>query len=138
MSGVTRYTDEGEHGPASAVLAPGPVCGEHDGMEQLETRTVYQSAWITVREDRVARCDGSTGTYGVGPKAGSALVIPSQPGGFWLVERYRYPIGRRAWEFPQGSWAAEPGGEIVDGATIAADAVLAWFRPAAVAQDALS
>jgi len=80
-------------------------------MEQLETRTVYQSPWMTVREDRVARSDGTTGTYGVVDKADFALVIPSQPGGFWLVEQYRYPIGRRAWEFPQGSWAGDPAGD---------------------------
>jgi 8-oxo-dGTP pyrophosphatase MutT (NUDIX family) len=26
--------------------------------------------------------------------------------GFWLVEQFRYPVGRRAWEFPQGTWTA--------------------------------
>ena len=93
-----------------SALAPQLFGGEHDGMEQLETRTVYQNAWMTVREDRVARSDGTTGTYGVVDKADFALTIPRERGGFWLVEQYRYPIGRRAWEFPQGSWAGEPGG----------------------------
>ena len=85
--------------------------GDDDGMEQLETRTVYQNPWMTVREDRVARSDGTTGTYGVVDKADFALTIPRDRGGFWLVEQYRYPIGRRVWEFPQGSWAGEPGGD---------------------------
>ncbi|WP_244200218.1 NUDIX domain-containing protein [Micromonospora arborensis] len=33
-----------------------------------------------------------------------ALVLPRWAEGFWLVEQFRYPVGRRAWEFPQGSW----------------------------------
>ncbi len=80
-------------------------------MEQLETRTVYDNAWMTVREDRVARSDGTTGTYGVVDKADFALTMPREQGGFWLVQQYRYPIGRRAWEFPQGSWAADASGD---------------------------
>lgn len=83
-------------------------------MEQLETKTVYQNAWMTVREDRVVRSDGTTGTYGVVDKADFALIIPRQAGGVWLVEQYRYPIGRRVWEFPQGSWAGEPDGDQTD------------------------
>jgi 8-oxo-dGTP pyrophosphatase MutT (NUDIX family) len=82
-------------------------------MQQLETKTVYQNAWMTVREDRVARSDGTTGTYGVVDKADFALTIPRERGGAWLVEQYRYPIGRRAWEFPQGSWPGAPGGDQV-------------------------
>ena len=32
------------------------------------------------------------------------MVIPAERDGFWLVEQYRYPLGRRSWEFPQGTW----------------------------------
>jgi hypothetical protein len=80
-------------------------------MEQLETRTVYRNAWMTVREDLVARADGTTGAYGVVDKPDFALVVPRERGGLWLVEQYRYPIRGRAWEFPQGSWAGEPRGD---------------------------
>ncbi|WP_030489799.1 NUDIX domain-containing protein [Micromonospora chokoriensis] len=73
-------------------------------MERLDSRTVYANAWMTVREDRVRRPDGSTGIYGVVEKPDSALVLPRWAEGFWLVEQFRYPVGRRAWEFPQGSW----------------------------------
>ena len=34
--------------------------------------------------------------------------------GFWLVEQFRYPVGRRAWEFPQGSWGAGASGSTID------------------------
>src|SRR3954447_4082341 len=81
-------------------------------MEQLSSRVVYRNAWMTVREDEVRRPDGSRGVYGVIEKPDSALVLPRWADGFWLVEQFRYPVGRRAWEFPQGSWGAGgPGGD---------------------------
>ncbi|GAB3934889.1 hypothetical protein GCM10027614_08710 [Micromonospora vulcania] len=79
-------------------------------MERLESRTVYTNAWMTVREDRIRLPDGSTGIYGVVEKPDSALVLPRWTEGFWLVEQFRYPVGRRAWEFPQGSWGHGDGG----------------------------
>jgi len=66
---------------------------------------------MTVREDRVQWPDGSVGTYGVVDKPDFVIVVPRAEDGFWLVEQYRYAIGRRAWEFPQGSWSGEPLGD---------------------------
>jgi 8-oxo-dGTP pyrophosphatase MutT (NUDIX family) len=80
-------------------------------IEQLGTRTVYRNAWMTVREDSIAWPDGTTGIYGVVDKPDFALIIPRETGGVWLVEQYRYPVGRRAWEFPQGTWSGAPGGD---------------------------
>lgn len=80
-------------------------------VDQLRTRTVYQNAWMTVREDLVAMPDGTAGVYGVVDKPDFALVIPRGDNGVWLVEQYRYAIGRRAWEFPQGSWAGGARGD---------------------------
>jgi 8-oxo-dGTP pyrophosphatase MutT (NUDIX family) len=70
----------------------------------MGSREVYRNDWMTVREDQVRRADGSTGVYGVVDKPDFALVIPRDDQGVWLVEQYRYPVRRRAWEFPQGSW----------------------------------
>lgn len=75
-------------------------------MEQLSTREVYRNAWMSVREDRVRQPDGSTGLYGVVDREDFAVVVPQERGGFWLVEQYRYPVQRRGWEFPQGTWGA--------------------------------
>ena len=75
-------------------------------MDQLDSRTVYRSAWMTVREDSVRFPNGSTGLYGVVDKPDFALILPRHETGFWLVEQYRYPVGRRFWEFPQGSWGS--------------------------------
>lgn len=80
-------------------------------MEQLTSRVVYENAWMTVREDTVRRPDGSTGIYGVVDKPDFALVLPRGDGGFWMVEQFRYPVGRRAWEFPQGSWGRGAAGD---------------------------
>lgn len=55
------------------------------------------------------RADGSEGVYGVVDKPDFALVVPYEDGGVWLVEQYRYPVSRRAWEFPQGSWGTGSG-----------------------------
>ncbi len=80
-------------------------------MECRASRVVYENAWMTVREDTVARDDGSVGPYGVVDKPDFALVIPRETGGVWMVEQYRYAIGRRAWELPQGSWSGDARGD---------------------------
>ncbi|WP_104482186.1 NUDIX domain-containing protein [Actinokineospora auranticolor] len=58
---------------------------------------------MTVREDRIRRADGSPGLYGVIDKPDYALVIPLDGDRLTLVEQYRYPLGLRRWEFPQGT-----------------------------------
>ena len=69
----------------------------------ISSRVAYQNAWMTVREDAIERADGTAGVYGVIDKPPSALIVPYEHGGFWLVEQFRYPIGARSWEFPQGT-----------------------------------
>ena len=83
-------------------------------MRTTSSREVYRNPWIRVREDTVELADGSTGLYGVVEKADFALVIPAERDGFWLVEQYRYPLGRRSWEFPQGTWGAGKEGSAED------------------------
>ena len=78
-------------------------------MRTTSSREVYRNPWIRVREDDVVRDDGSTGVYGVVEKPHFGLVIPAERNGFWLVEQFRHPLGRRAWEFPQGTWSTEGG-----------------------------
>jgi len=69
---------------------------------------VYRNRWMTVREDRVRRRDGGEGSYGVVQKPDFALVVPFERGGYHLVEQFRYPVGARYWEFPQGSREGAP------------------------------
>ena len=58
---------------------------------------------MTLREDDILRPDGSTGIYAVVDKPTYALVIPRDGDRFHLVEQFRYPLGLRRWEFPQGT-----------------------------------
>jgi len=74
-------------------------------MRTTSSREVYRNPWIRVREDTVVHDDGSAGVYGVVERAHFGLVIPAERDGFWLVEQFRHPLGRRAWEFPQGTWS---------------------------------
>jgi 8-oxo-dGTP pyrophosphatase MutT (NUDIX family) len=73
---------------------------------RLTTSTVYRNDWMHVREDTFEQSDGTIATYGVVDKTDFALVIPETDGCFHLVEQFRYPLGRRAWEFPMGTWPA--------------------------------
>jgi 8-oxo-dGTP pyrophosphatase MutT (NUDIX family) len=68
------------------------------------SREVYRNPWIRVREDTVEHADGSPGLYGVVEKEHFALVLPNERDGFWVVEEYRLPVGRRVPGFPQGTW----------------------------------
>ena len=58
---------------------------------------------MTLREDDIRRPDGSTGVYAVVDKPTYALVIPQDGDRLHLVEQFRYPLGLRRWEFPQGT-----------------------------------
>lgn len=58
---------------------------------------------MAVREDDIRRQDGSSGIYGVIDKPTYALVIAADGDRYRLVEQFRYPIGLRRWEFPQGT-----------------------------------
>ena len=69
----------------------------------ISSREVYRNAWMTVREDVIRRPDGSTGIYGVIDKPAYALIIAADGDHVALVEQFRYPLGARRWEFPQGT-----------------------------------
>ncbi len=74
-----------------------------DEIRRIASREVYRNDWMTVREDRVRRPDGSDGIYGVVDKPHYALIIACDGDRFRLVEQFRYPLGLRRWEFPQGT-----------------------------------
>jgi ADP-ribose pyrophosphatase len=73
----------------------------------VASREVYRNHWMRVREDDILRSNGRKGIYGVVEKDDSAIIIPIDSGNIWLVEQYRYTIGERALEFPQGGWEME-------------------------------
>jgi len=76
-------------------------------IETTASTVVYQNRWMTVREDKIIRADGSPGIYGVIEKPDFAVIAAVDERGLHLVEQYRYPIQKRCWELPQGSWERE-------------------------------
>lgn len=72
-------------------------------METTSTREIYANPWMTLREDTFRRPDGTDGLYGVVDKPDYALVVALDGDQLALVEQYRYPLGLRRWEFPQGT-----------------------------------
>lgn len=82
--------------------------GRVNHISRVASREVYRNNWLSLREDDILRPDGSPGIYSVVDKPTCALVIPRDGDRFHLVEQFRYPLGRRRWEFPQG---AAPGRE---------------------------
>ncbi len=88
----------GHAGPAESGLEP--------EIKTLSSRVVYSDNWIVLRRDEIERADGSLGTYAVVERDDFALIIPAENAGFYLVEEYRHPLGRRVWSFPQGAFPA--------------------------------
>jgi len=73
----------------------------------LASREVYRNRWMRVREDEILRSNGERGIYGVVEKHEAAIILPIDQGKVWLVEQFRYTIGERALELPQGGWEME-------------------------------
>jgi ADP-ribose pyrophosphatase len=77
-------------------------------IKTISSREVYRNKWTRVREDVIERADGVRGIYGVVDKDPACIVIAIEPtaaGEFiYLVEQYRYTIGARCVELPQGGW----------------------------------
>ncbi len=74
-----------------------------DWIETVASREIYRNNWFSLREDDIRRPDGSKGIYAVLDKPAYALVIAQDGDRFHLVEQFRYPLGLRRWEFPQGT-----------------------------------
>jgi 8-oxo-dGTP pyrophosphatase MutT (NUDIX family) len=73
-------------------------------IKTLESRQIYRNRWMSLKEDRILRADGSEGLYSVIEKDDFVVVIPVVNDEVYLVEQYRYPLGQRTTELPQGSW----------------------------------
>ena len=78
-----------------------------DSIKTLASREVYRNQWLRLREDRILRSNGKEGIYSVVDKDDCAIILPIEDGHIWLVEQFRYTIGERAWELPQGGWEME-------------------------------
>jgi 8-oxo-dGTP pyrophosphatase MutT (NUDIX family) len=79
-------------------------------IKTISSREVYRNPWTSVREDVIERANGQRGIYGVIDKDPACIVIPlemTSEGEFiYLIEQFRYTVGGRHWELPQGGWEA--------------------------------
>ena len=77
-------------------------------IKTISSREVYRNPWTSVREDVIERANGQRGIYGVIDKDPACIVIPldrTAEGDFvYLIEQFRYTVGGRFLEFPQGGW----------------------------------
>src|SRR5271170_6632300 len=77
-------------------------------IKTISSREVYRNPWTSVREDVIERANGTRGIYGVIDKDPASIIIPldvTADGEFvYLVEQFRYTVGGRYCEFPQGGW----------------------------------
>lgn len=77
-------------------------------IKTLSSREIYRNRWMTLKEDRVQRGDGSEGIYSVVEKSDFVVIIPLQDDDIYVVDQYRYPLGQSTLELPQGSWELSP------------------------------
>lgn len=75
---------------------------------QLDSKEVYKNYWMRVREDKIRRPSGAEGLYGVVEKPDFAVIAAIENGFIYLVQQYRYTVGERFWEMPQGAWEQNP------------------------------
>jgi ADP-ribose pyrophosphatase len=84
------------------------VEGESVTIKTISSREVYRNPWTSVREDVIERENGQRGIYGVIDKDPACVVIPLErtaEGDFvYLIEQFRYTVGGRFLELPQGGW----------------------------------
>jgi ADP-ribose pyrophosphatase len=77
-------------------------------IKTISSREVYRNQWTSVREDVIERTNGQRGIYGVIDKDPACIVIPLDEGPegafVYLIEQFRYTVGARHLEFPQGGW----------------------------------
>lgn len=77
-------------------------------IKTLATTEIYRNKWMRLREDRILRADGNEGIYSVVEKPDFVVIIALEDECLYVVEQFRYPIGERTIELPQGAWECSP------------------------------
>jgi 8-oxo-dGTP pyrophosphatase MutT (NUDIX family) len=80
------------------------MTGRNNPWRTLGSRAVYDSPWISVREDAVVSPGGRDARYGVVSFRNTAIgVLPVEDDGHvHLVGQWRYALGAFSWEIPEG------------------------------------
>lgn len=80
----------------------------------LDSKTIYESDWMTVVEDHVINPGGGQNLYGhVRFKRKAIAILPLDGNGnTWLVGQHRYTLDEYSWELPMGG--SDPGENPLD------------------------
>lgn len=85
-------------------------------IKRVSSAEIYANPWLSLREDKIVRSDGTDGIYSVVDKPEGVIVIPRDQGRVFLVEQFRYAVEARRWEFPAGT---APDRQVVPAQTLA-------------------
>jgi len=76
---------------------------EENPWKTLDSKIVYQTPWMTVREDKVIQPNGTSGIYGyLDLKIATGVVALTENSEVYLVGQYRYPTRNYSWEVIEG------------------------------------
>jgi len=72
--------------------------------KKLSSKTVYDNAWMQVREDHVINPGGGENFYGHVrfKNVAVAIIALDDANNTWLVGQDRYTLGEYSWELPMG------------------------------------
>ncbi|MFA5991590.1 MAG: NUDIX hydrolase [Candidatus Doudnabacteria bacterium] len=70
--------------------------------KKINSKVVYKSPRFNIHEDAVILPDGSKGKYFYRKSGAGVAIIPFDGKKIYLVNQFRYVIGRRLWELPIG------------------------------------
>lgn len=72
--------------------------------KKLSSKTVYDNAWMQVREDHVINPGGGENLYGHVhfKNLAVAIIALDEADNTWLVGQERYTLGEYSWELPMG------------------------------------
>ncbi len=74
-----------------------------DNWKTLNSIIVYRNRWMTVREDKIIRPDGSEGIYSVIENAPSVHIVAlTNQDEVYLIGQFRYTTKTFSWEIPAG------------------------------------
>jgi ADP-ribose pyrophosphatase len=87
-----------------SAFGPGAAAGDDHLVERrIESHTLLQGGFLTVRRDVVALPDGKRATREFVVHSGAVTVVPIlDDGRLVLVRQHRYPVNRVLLEFPAG------------------------------------
>lgn len=77
--------------------------------KRLDSKTMYDNAWMTVYEDRVINPGGGENHYGYVHFKNRAVAIAAVDDelNVWLVGQHRYTLDAWSWELPMGGAAQD-------------------------------